>query len=473
MPQPTIIEALRDRRLLGAARCFHDLTTWEPWLVFLSACYGLPLDDDGVALFCKATGRTTYAPPPGGWPEVVAIVGRQSGKTRVASAVVAFEAAVAPPCRDGEEWALLVAQDQRAALRAGFSYLSALFDASPMLRGRIASATSDTLRLQSGLHVAAYPCRPQSVHGLRARVVVADEVAYFKNSDNYATDTEMLRALRPPLATTGGKCVVISSPYGSSGALWELHRRHFGRDDARHVLVWQASAPTMNPTLPTNYLERMREDDPEAYRSEVLGEFRAGLAQLLDPEAIDSCVRSGHPELPPSGAIDYAAFADPSGGRRAAFTLAIGHTEGHDASRRAVLDLLRAWRPPFNPAGVAGECADLLKHYRVHEVTGDRYGGEWPREQFRAHGVRYVVAEAVKSDLYLFLLASVNGGRVELPDDRDLLRELRGLERRRGPSGRDRVDHSPGSHDDRANAVAGLAHRLLSEPEFEYEAIKF
>jgi hypothetical protein len=50
---------------------------------------------------------------------------------------------------------------------------------------------------------------------------------------------------------------------------------------------------------------------------------------------------------------------------------------------------------------------------------------------------------------------------VELLDDEHLLRELRGLERRRGSSGRDRVDHRPGSHDDRANAVAGLVDLLI------------
>ena len=32
----------------------------------------------------------------------------------------------------------------------------------------------------------------------------------------------------------------------------------------------------------------------------------------------------------------------------------------------------------------------------------------------------------------------------------------------RGPSGKDRVDHVPGAHDDRANALAGVAHLLLS-----------
>jgi hypothetical protein len=39
----------------------------------------------------------------------------------------------------------------------------------------------------------------------------------------------------------------------------------------------------MNPNLPDDYIERMREDDPEAYRSEVLGEFRRRDLDILRP----------------------------------------------------------------------------------------------------------------------------------------------------------------------------------------------
>ena len=120
-----------------------------------------------------------------------------------------------------------------------------------------------------------------------------------------------------------------------------------------------------------------------------------------------------------------------------------------------VIDCVRAWVPPFNQSGVAAECSTLLKTYRVSTVTGDRYAGEWPREQFRAHGVKYLVATLDRSGLYLELLPRVNAGTIELLDDAKLLRELRGLERRRGTAGRDWIDHRPGEHDDRANAVAG------------------
>ncbi len=452
----TIIDALGDPQLFGASPVFADLSSWRPWIVFLKATYGLAMDPEEVETFKQCTGRSSYDPPPGGWPEIVGDTGRQAGKTRAASALVGYESGLAPPCQDGELYALLLAQDARASVRASFSYVKSLFDASPILRRSVVRTTSDTLDLSNGMRVACYPCRPHSIRGLRARVILLDELAYFRNSEGFAVDVEMLRAARPALATTGGKLIIISSPYGQSGALWDLHRKHYGRDDSS-TLIWQASAPEMNPTLPADYIERMREDDPEAFASEVMGQFRAGLATLLDPEAIQACVATDRLELPPVSGIRYEAFVDPSGGRRDAFTVVVVHQD----CDRAFLDVVRPWPAPFNPAAITEECAELLRTYRVSRVVGDRFGGEWPREAFRSHGVTYEIADRNRSELYLSLVAYVNGARVEIPDDPALLRELRGLERRRGSSGKDRVDHVPGAHDDRANSLAGVTHLLL------------
>jgi hypothetical protein len=456
-----ILDAIRDVNLLGASPALRDLDSWRPWLTFLGAVYGLPLGPEGEALFRKATGRSVYAPPAGGFREVVAIVGRQAGKTRVAALVVAFEAAFAERSNDGELYALLLAQDQRATMRASFSYIRALLDASSLLRREIVRETADTLDLANGVRVAAYPCRPAAVRGLRARVAVLDELAFFRSSEGYAIDTEALRAVRPCLATTGGRLVVLSSPYGQSGTLWDLHRRHFGRDGSS-VLVWKADAPTMNPTLSRDYLDRMREDDPEAFRSEVLGEFRAGLSTLFDPAALDDVTVSDRRELAPSSRFAYSAFCDPSGGRGDAFTLAIGHREGSADSLRVVVDLVRAWFPPFDPSRVVAEAAEVLRGYRVSSVTGDRYSGEFVVSEFRRHEIAYQTSEKDRSALYLELLATVNAGRIELLDLPDLLRELRLLERRASAGGRDRVDHPRGAHDDQANAVAGVASLLRS-----------
>jgi hypothetical protein len=452
-----IVDALRDRNLFGQLPAFQGLTSWSRWLVFLKAVYGLEMDQEELTAFRQFTGRTV--PRPGGYPEAVAITGRQSGKSTIAAVTCALVAATS---QDRGAFAILTAQDQRGAIRTLFNYAREPFRSVPVFARELVRETGDTLELAGGVSLACYPCRPAAVRGLRAVIACTDEVAFFRSTENFPNDKETLRAIRPCLAMTGGKLLILTSPYGQSGAAWDLHRAHYGRDESS-TLIWQASAPEMNPMLPKDYLVRMEQDDPDAYRAEVLGEFRAGLSALFDPEVLDRCVVAGRREVPPVDGIEYSAFADPSGGRVDPFTQAIGH---RGSEPRIVVDCLRAWRPPFNPSGVVEEAAALLKSYRATSVTGDRYGGEWPREAFRAHGVNYNVAEIPKSDLYLGLLPVVNSGNVELLDIPELLRELRGLERRRGASGRDRVDHGPGSHshDDRANAIAGLVHLLVEEP---------
>jgi phage terminase large subunit-like protein len=149
---------------------------------------------------------------PGGYRETVAIVGRQSGKTRVAAMVAVFEAITATEEAGAELSALLVAQDHRAAPRTLFKYASAPFDLVPMLKSTVVTRTADTITLTNGVAISAYPCRPQAIRGLRSRVTVCDELAFFRSSEGFPTDTEMLRALRPTLVTTGGKLIVLSSP---------------------------------------------------------------------------------------------------------------------------------------------------------------------------------------------------------------------------------------------------------------------
>ena len=449
----TIIEALTHPQIFGALPAFQNLESWSAWLVFLKASYGLPLADaTELAIFTKHTGRSVYAPPSGGFAEVVCITGRQSGKTRIAGLIADYEAVTAQPEADKTEtYALLLAQDQRSAIRALFGYAKSPFEVVPSLQSEVFSITADTIKLANGVNVCAYPCRPAAVRGLRARVVICDELGFFTSTENIPTDLEMLRAVRPTLATTGGKLIVLSSPYGQHGALWDLHRNNFGRDDAP-VLVWQASAPEMNPTLSKNYLERMEQDDPESFRAEVLGQFRSGVSTLLDIEAIKACVAIGVRERAPQADVSYRSFTDPSGGRHDRFAVAVAHVEG----TRVVLDAVRSWYPPFSPATVIVEACTFLKTYRLTSTTGDRYSAEFCAEQFKLNGIVFEPSERNRSEIYLELLPLVNSERAVLLDHPELLRELRGLERRRGSGGKDKVDHrGAGSRDDVANASSG------------------
>jgi len=112
-------------------------------------------------------------------------------------------------------------------------------------------------------------------------------------------------------------------------------------------------------------------------------------------------------------------------------------------------------KPPFSPELAVADFIALLGRYQITSVTGDRWGGEFVREQFKKRGVRYNESDRVKSDIYKELLPLLNCRKVELLDNQRLIAQLCNLERRTARGGRDSIDHPPGAHDDVANACAG------------------
>jgi hypothetical protein len=220
----------------------------------------------------------------------------------------------------------------------------------------------------------------------------------------------------------------------------------------------------MNPTITNSRLERERRLDPLRFQREYEAEFTDDLSACFEYGALQACVDGGVHERPPVPRVQYRAFFDPASGEKKgndAFTLGIAHRD----NGRAVLDVLRAWAPPFSPSTVIAEIADLLRRYRLQKISGDRYSPGFVSEGFRMHGIRYEPSPFDRSQLYLEVLNGMNSAAVVFLDDRGLLRELRGFERRRGSNGgRDRVDHGPHAHDDRANAAAGAVVLAMQAP---------
>src|SRR5262249_26602347 len=156
----------------------------------------------------------------------------------------------------------------------------------------------------------------------------------------------------------------------------------------------------MNPTMSQRTIDEAMERDPAAAAAEYLAEFRTDVEGYISLDAVRACVNLGVRERGPQRQWRYVAFVDPSGGSADSMTLAIAHKEGNTA----ILDVIREATVPFSPEAIVEEFADTLRKYRITRVFGDRYGGEWPREQFRRHGVNYQPSERTKSQLYVDLL---------------------------------------------------------------------
>jgi hypothetical protein len=351
---------------------------------------------------------------------------------------------------------MLIAADRKQA-KVLLKYVRAFLDGVPMLRAMVENITAEAIELSNNVVVEVHTASYRSIRGRTVVAAVCDEAAFWRNEESANPDREILAALRPSMSTVpDAMLLVISTPYARRGILWDAFRRNFGKPG--DVFVWTASTRVMNPSVPQSVIDNALEEDPASASAEYLAEFRSDVEAYISQEVVDTCVVPGRHELPPVAGTRYAAFCDPSGGSQDSFTLAVGHAE----PERAVPDLVRERRPPFSPEAVVSEFAADLNRYGIHEVVGDRYGGEWPRERFIAYGIHYRTADRPKSEIYQSCLLMLNSGKIELLDNKVLRQQLIGLERRTARGGRDSIDHRPGGRDDVTNSVAGVLIRCVA-----------
>jgi hypothetical protein len=452
-----LLDAVRDRNLFAA---WFDRGDWTAWCAFIAALFGLPLDDEQAAVYRQCTGRHTSPSQP--FSEAWLVVGRRGGKSFIAALVAVFLAAFRDyreHLQPGERGTVLILAADRKQARTILRYVRALFAEVPMLSRLVERDTAEGIDLTTRVSIEVHTASFRSVRGYSIVAALLDEVAFWRSEETANPDREIVNALRPGMATVPGSMLLgLSSPYARRGVLYEAWRRHYGVDGSP-ALVWQAATRTMNPSVPQEVIDQAYDADPASAGAEYGAQFRADVEGYIDREVLADLVSSGVHERPRIETFSYSAFVDPSGGSRDSMTLAIAHPEGE----AVLLDAVREFKPPFSPESVVADMAALLKDYAVSSVTGDRYAGEWPREQFRKAGIEYHVADRPKSDLYRDLLPILNSGRADLLDHRRTLAQLGSLERRASRSGKDAIDHAPGAHDDVANAVAGAL--LLAKPK--------
>ena len=314
------------------------------------------------------------------------------------------------------------------------------------------------------IEVAAASFR--STRGYAIAAAICDELAFWRSDDYSAEpDYEIINAIRPGmLQFPNAMLLCASSPYARKGALWDAHRKHFGKDNDP-ILVWQAKTTLMNPTVPQSVIDEATERDPSSAAAEYAAEFRSDLEDFISRDAVLACVELGVRERPPQiGKHRYLCFVDPSGGSADSMTAAIGHKADGDL---IVVDCIREIVAPFDPEFAADEFARLFRSYGITKTNGDRYAAAWCSQAFEKRKIEYRHSELPKSGLYLNLLPHLNGKTIRLLDHPRSINQICSLERRTLHGGKDSVDHPPQTHDDIANAIAGLAYVAINQREQE------
>lgn len=403
--------------------------------------------------------------------EFWAAVGRGAGKSRVVALLACWFASREYVRVSGETIYIGVFAPDKKQAGVTFRYVLGLLRSVPALERLIVNDTRDSIVLSNGVTVEVITASIAAPRGRAYALAIVEEAAFLPSDASANPDVELLRALRPALARVPGSLlVVVSSPYARRGVLWNAWRKYHDQPDGAVVFV-QAPTLELNPTFDALAVERAYDDDAASAAAEFGAQFRGDVETFLSVEAIDAVVVPGRFELAPRSGVHYHAFVDPAGGSGAdSFTAAVCHLETREGAEVRVLDAVREIRPPFSPEQTVVDLASFLKPYSINRVTGDRYAGEWPREQFRKHGIEYAVSERTKSDIYRDALPVVNSRRVELLEHPRLAAQLGGLERRTARGGKDSIDHGPGGHDDIANSVCG-AVVLAGEPGVNFTGL--
>lgn len=455
-PLVSMREALADPNLFGT---ILSGASWLPWRIQLIAMMGEPLTSDERDIFRALTMRDHEPLQP--VEELWAVVGRRGGKTRAAAVASAYLAALCD-WRDtlvpGERGRLpyLAASIKQASI--AFQYADALFTDLPLLANLVTDRSKEVISLSNRIDLEVRAATWRGLRGVTSIAVVADEIAFFMNDENSANaDRDILQAVRPSLATTGGPLIAISSPHAKRGELYNTVQRHFGEHGDPLILVARGKSRDFNPSLSQRVVDRAMERDAAAARAEYLGEFREDLAAFVSVESVELCIRSGVSAIMPMAQhLPYFAFCDPSGGSSDSMTLAIAHNEERRDKNVTVLDLVVEVKPPFAPEAVVRSFADHCRRYGIRTLTGDAYGSEWVRDAFRRHSITYQHSSLSRSEIYLAFLPMLNSEEVLLLDVPKLVNQLASLQRRVTSNGREVVDHSAGQHDDVGNAVAGV-----------------
>jgi len=452
-----IIQAIESDKVFKPL--FRDLRSWRAWLVFLKALFALPMERDERRLFKKCTGLKKA--PAMQARESYVIAGRRSGKSFISAVVSVFLALFhdwKPFLATGEKgWIFIIATD-RAQAKIIKNYVSGILASSPLFRKAVKKELRDEIELQNNIIISIKTCDFRSIRGYTVVAAICEELAFWKDEQSANPAQEVLVALKPALATVAGSLLIgISTPYSRSGVLWDMYRE---RGERGAPLVWQAPTQTMNPLIDKRIIKSALKEDRSAASAEWLAKFRTDVESFLPLDLIEIAVYENRIELPKLEDVRYFAFCDPSGGRQDSMTLAISHKDSNTG--KIILDVLREARPPFKPDSVVEEFSQVLKQFEIAQVESDRYAGEWVTSSFRDHGIMVEPAKLSTSEIYLAALPLFSNASVELLDNKRLVSQLRGLERRTRSGGKDLVTHYLGGHDDLANSACGVIVRVHS-----------
>lgn len=382
--------------------------------------------------------------------------GRRGGKSLLSDVIACYEATVedfSGITREGEDRYILIVSVRDENAKLHIRNIAKLLRNGRRTRGLIKQVKEDQIILKNNVVILSLPASARAARGYTASTLILDEAAFFVDTFGNSSAEAIFTALSPTVATFGDKArvVITTSVNAKVGLVYELYdRASSGELEDWHIT--KTGSQDLNPKVSERIIKNALKRDPEAAQAEYFSEFREQTESYLSSEAIDQCVDPGLVSKVEPGkgylmAIDPALMRDN-------YAYAIGHRE----DGLVIIDYIFRLTAPVN----ANAAEDLLKglneRYRPTGILCDN-----PSTVQRLKGELPMVYEPFtrpqKLRIYGALKEAINLGMVALPNDPDLIAELKALQIRGG------VDISaPKSgritHDDLADVVAMIVDGL-------------
>lgn len=472
VPQVSIIEACLNPQLLNL-----DLTDGQQ--ANLRAILGMPLSDIEKALFLGGTRRDSYDPPPGGYLEVYDIFGRQSGKsTHIAAPLACYLACfVKRNIKETERASVLVVAPTMKQAKQTFSVICRMIERSPVLKGLIdgkprMGADECELSLTNGVDIRILAANSQTLRGGVVIAAILEEAAHFKRTDSEVRNLdEVIDAILPAMSTVpDARLICITTPWAQLGKIWDVFST---RAEHPQLLVWQAPTWVMNPANPSvnseAKREKMRRRDPQWFDREYGAQFSLTVDALLPPELVDRAVVRGVREFPTQSEIRAVAGLDPSSKGSDSFGFGLAHKTKEG---KIFLDVSMAWKPPgggvfLDYNAVLPTIVEKMNAYGAVNVFSDMVCAASLAAEFAKTGHRFQQVTTFgtrAADLYRSARQLFIANKVVLPDDPELISQLKQLTTVLADGGRSVVQARSG-HDDRAIAACLAIYEASLIPE--------
>lgn len=339
-----------------------------------------------------------------------------------------------------------------------------------ILKGRclldlVASIQSDRITLKNGCTYVATPASSRGVRGEASPVILFDEIAFTLDTEGNSAGDSLYAALAPSTAQFGeySRIIMLSSPWIDSGIFYEFYQKGLN-PKFNDVLSFQHPTWEVNPSISPRFLALEKERNPDIFDVEYGAQFAIGSTRFIHPDLIDAAIDTTRP---------YTHYAKPDERYKYAYSLALDPAKG-GTGRDSYVACLCHYESRSN-SSFDSESEQVLvvdfwhefnasleihdKNNQITQVVSGHSVAEWIRDIESSYGLatcqldqynslsiieelhgwidikEFTWTEKTQTTAFRKLAELFIGNRIQLPNDKTAIKQLKNLKEIRKPKG--------------------------------------